>query len=146
MLPRHKGRLAAAAAIVVVAGVGLEILNFAGAPTGLDLRLHAVVAQAMPAPQAGCQPDKPMFYYGFRELHARLGERMGDPTECEQPIHVNGDTRQRTTTGFAYYRKGDNAPTFTNGWDHWALTSDGLVYWAGDVVDPPTPLSAHGAP
>jgi len=86
----------------------------------------------------GCQPDHPSFYYGFADLHARLGAVMGNPTECEHSIHANGDTRQQTTAGYAYYRKSDNVPTFTNGWDHWALTDRGLVHWSGYVVDPPS--------
>jgi hypothetical protein len=98
--------------------------------------------QAPPASGGGCQPDHPAFYYGFADLHAELGSVMGAPLECEHAIHVNGDTRQRTTTGYAYYRKSDNVPTFTNGWDHWALTGDGLVHWSGYVVDPPTTHAA----
>jgi hypothetical protein len=85
-----------------------------------------------------CSPNQPAFYYGFRDLQAQLGSRIGQPIECEQPIHANGDTRQRTSTGYAYYRKESNIPSFTNGWEHWALTSNGLMYWTGDVVDPPT--------
>jgi hypothetical protein len=84
------------------------------------------------------------YFYGFAALHAQLGGVMGTPVECEHPIHANGDTRQRTTTGYAYYRKSDNVPTFTNGWEHWALTADGLVHWSGYVVDPPTAQTIAG--
>ncbi len=84
-----------------------------------------------------CDPLKPSFLYGFAALNLQLGPAMGEPLECERAIHVNGDTQQRTSVGYAYYRKVANIPTFTNGWDHWALTDRGLVHWEGDVVDPP---------
>jgi len=85
----------------------------------------------------GCDQHKPTFLYGFAVLKSRLGDKMGDPLECEHSIHVGGDTRQLTTTGYAYYRRFPNEPAFTNGHDHWALITEGLVYWAGDVIDPP---------
>jgi hypothetical protein len=84
-----------------------------------------------------CERFHPTFLYGFADLKVRIGDKMGRPLECERAIHPSGDTQQRTTTGLAYYRKGVNIPTFTNGSDHWALTHNGLVYWIGDVVDPP---------
>jgi hypothetical protein len=30
-----------------------------------------------------------------------------------------------------------NTPTFTTGFEHWALTAVGVVYWTGDSIDPP---------
>jgi hypothetical protein len=127
--------------VIAVAVVALRGLNLTEA-RGPDLRLPNILAQPVPAAAAaGCQPDHPAFYYGFADLHAQLGDAMGTPLECEHAIHVNGDTRQRTTTGYAYYRKTDNTPAFTNGWDHWALTTGGLVHWSGYVVDPPTARS-----
>jgi len=141
---RHnKARLILGILVVIAVGaVVLRVLN----PTearGLDLRIPGRLTQQGPAvASGGCQPDHPTFYYGFSDLHAQLGGAMGTPVECERAIHANGDTRQRTTTGYAYYRKSDNIPTFTNGWDHWALTADGLVHWSGYVVDPPTARAA----
>jgi hypothetical protein len=93
-----------------------------------------------------CDPQQPSFVYGFAALKLRIGPVMGEPLECERPVHANGDTHQRTSTGLAYYRKGSNIPTFTTGWDHWALTKEGLVYWAGDVVDPPGTAPTPTAP
>jgi hypothetical protein len=90
-----------------------------------------------PVPDDVCTAEKPRFVYGFKVLSERLGPTMGQPLDCEQVLYISGDTRQRTTTGYAYYRAGSNIPAFTNGFDHWALTHAGLVYWAGDVVDPP---------
>jgi hypothetical protein len=84
-----------------------------------------------------CDPKSPIYVYGFADLRLRVGAKMGEPLECEHAVHPSGDTNQRTSTGVAYYRKGVNIPTFTNGWEHWALTKDGLLYWTGDVVDPP---------
>jgi hypothetical protein len=88
-----------------------------------------------------CETARPIFVYGFADLKARVGGKMGEPLECERAIHPSGDTNQRTTMGLAYYRKGVNIPTFTNGSEHWALTTQGLVYWIGDVVDPPVSAS-----
>ena len=85
----------------------------------------------------GCDPAHPSFLYGFAALKEQLGPVMGDPLECEHSIHVNGDARQLTTTGYAYYRTSANIPAFTSGADRWALTQNGLVHWSGDVVDPP---------
>jgi hypothetical protein len=87
----------------------------------------------------GCDPGRPSFQYGYAALKLQLGSVMGDPLDCEHAIHINGDTRQTTTTGYAYYRTAANIPAFARGTDHWALTTDGLVRWSGDVVDPPTP-------
>jgi hypothetical protein len=84
-----------------------------------------------------CDPRHPTFIYGFAALRLRLGDKMGTPLECEHAVSGTGDTRQVTTTGYAYYRTFPNEPAFTNGHDHWALTQQGLVYWAGDVVDAP---------
>ena len=85
----------------------------------------------------GCDPAHPSFLYGFAALKEQLGPAMGEPLDCEHSIHLNGDTRQSTTTGYAYYRTSANIPAFARGADRWALTQDGLVHWSGDVVDPP---------
>jgi hypothetical protein len=126
-------------ALVMIAGMSMAvaaavILN----PFGVAAAVETRVLAAGPHMPGECSSGHLEFYYGFASLQTQLGESMGQPIECEQPIHANGDTRQRTTTGYAYYRKLGNVPTFTNGWEHWALTADGLVYWTGDVVDPPT--------
>lgn len=91
------------------------------------------------APDAAfCAPgQEPRFLYGFAALKLQLGELMGDATECEHVDPDSGDTHQRTTTGLAYYRKTTNAPSFTNGSNHWALLGSGLVHWTDDSVDPP---------
>ena len=62
---------------------------------------------------------------------------MGEPLECERVIDAAGSTEQRTTTGLAYYRGATNTVAFTNGWDHWALTSEGPVHWTGQELEPP---------
>jgi hypothetical protein len=143
-VPRNKTRLAIGIPIVgALAAVAVfHGLMPAGLSQSANQRIADVLARQGPAQAGGCQPDHPAFYYGFADLRAQLGNVMGTPTECEHAIHVDGDTRQRTTTGYAYYRKSDNIPTFTNGWDHWALTADGLVHWSGYVVDPPTARAA----
>jgi hypothetical protein len=136
MQPKHM--LASVALLATVVG-GTVIVN----PFGLAQQARLpVLLQAERGRSGVCNPLRPTFYYGFAELQKQLGARMGDAAECEQSIHSNGDTRQRTTTGTAYYRKGANVPTFTDGNQHWALTDDGLAYWTGDVVDPPSGVAA----
>ncbi|MBI4492514.1 MAG: hypothetical protein HY690_06945 [Chloroflexi bacterium] len=53
---------------------------------------------------------------------------------------------QQTTRGLAFYRKSTNTATFTNGFEHWALTTNGLLYWTGDSIDPPGVAAPSPAP
>ena len=100
----------------------------------LLVTVFTVAASAAPH----CSPgQEPVFLFGFAHLKSLLGDRMGEPIECEHTNPDNGDTLQNTTTGLAFYRKFTNTPTFTNGWEHWAWTDDGLVYWTGSEIDPP---------
>jgi hypothetical protein len=142
-MPRKRNRrLFGVLLVVAIACAGLGLLNaFSLLPRG-GLPALSLGVGAAAAPSEACSASNPTFYFGFADLHARLGAQMGAPVECEQSIHSNGDTRQRTTTGYAYYRKNDNVPTFTDGWQHWALTRGGMVYWTGDVVDPPRSSSS----
>ena len=90
-----------------------------------------------------CDPGKsPAFVFGFKDLRDAVGDAMGNPTECEHAEATTGDSHQATTTGLSFYRKRSNTPTFTNGFDHWALTRDGLVTWTGSSIDPPAPDNA----
>ena len=85
-----------------------------------------------------CDARQPRFNGGLASLRAALGTRMGDALDCERTVDSAGNTEQQTTTGLAYYRKQTDAAVFTTGWDHWAIDgSRGVVYWAGDSVDPP---------
>lgn len=93
-----------------------------------------VVAQTFPFCQSAQRPE---FLFGFAALKALLGERMGAPLECEHANPDNGDSLQQTSTGLAFYRKATNTPSFTNGFEHWALTAEGLAYWTGPNPDPP---------
>jgi hypothetical protein len=89
-----------------------------------------------------CNPSRPVFLRGMASLKAALGARMGDALECERVVDAAGNTQQRTSAGLAYYRRGSNAACFTTGSDHWALVLDReLVFWTGDVVDPPANAS-----
>ena len=133
-------------AILRVAAWGLPVVGLVVLlvmrPFGLLNQVPPVVLGATDAATQsgqGCDPRRPSFQYGYASLRQRLGTIMGEPLECEHTIHINGDTRQLTTTGYAYYRTAANVPAFASGADHWALTGSGLVYWSGDVVDPPTP-------
>jgi hypothetical protein len=93
---------------------------------------------APPAGPAGCRPgEQPAFAFGFAALKERVGTAMGTPSSCEYgDPNGSGDTLQNTSTGLAFYRKSTNTPTFTNGFEHWALTPAGLVHWTGDSIDP----------
>ena len=85
-----------------------------------------------------CAPgQEPVYVFGFKALHDILGEQIGDPLECEHTEASTGDAHQQTSKGLSFYREITNTPTFTNGWDHWALTAQGLVYWTGSSIDPP---------
>jgi hypothetical protein len=86
----------------------------------------------------GCRPgEQPEFVFGFAAMKERLGDRMGTPISCEYGDPAgSGDTLQDTSTGLAFYRKSTNTPTSTNGFEHWGLTSAGLVYWTGSSIDP----------
>lgn len=116
----------------------LSILTLIAA---IVLPLGTVSAQTLPF----CAPGQsPQFTFGFAALKAQLDARMGEPQECVHVEAATGDTLQQTTTGLAFYRKATNTPTFTNGSEHWALTSDGLVYWTGSSIDPPAGAAPPG--
>jgi hypothetical protein len=95
------------------------------------------VPSPSPAAVGGCLATEPRFVHGAAALKAALGDRMGEPQECERVVDGEGNTEQRTTTGLAYYRARSNIAAFTNGVDHWALTPRGLVHWTSDDVEPP---------
>jgi hypothetical protein len=86
-----------------------------------------------------CGPgQRPAFSLGFGRLKAELGDTLGTPTTCEfADPNGSGDVLQQTTRGLAFWRKKSNTPTFTNGNDHWALTTAGWVTWTGSSIDPP---------
>ncbi len=81
--------------------------------------------------------EAPQYRFGFANLKALLGPRMGDPSECEHVNSDNGDTIQQTSRGLAQYRASTNVPSFTNGWDHWAIVPGGVAYWTGAETDVP---------
>jgi hypothetical protein len=80
----------------------------------------------------------PQYIFGFASLHDALGDQMGQPVTCEfADPNGTGDVHQQTTRGLAFWRKRSNTPTFTNGYDHWALTGGRTVQWTGASIDPP---------
>jgi len=103
----------------------------------LLLTVTARPALLLAAPDFCAPRETPQFRFGFAFLSSRLGETMGDPIECKHGNPANGDTLQATSTGLAYYRSYTNTPTFTDGWNHWAWTFQGLVYWTGSDIDLP---------
>lgn len=119
----------------------------------VSLGLGAFPATAAAQTAAFCQPgESPSFQLGFADLKYALGYIMGDPIECEHPNSGNGDTLQQTTTGLAVYRQASNTPEFTDGWNHWALSTGGVIAWSGTDQPtaagppPPGPAAAPGAP
>jgi len=82
--------------------------------------------------------EQPAFHFGFAALSATLGTSMGNASSCEYgDPRGSGDTLQTTSKGLSFYRHRSNIPTFTTGFEHWALTATGVVYWTGDSIDPP---------
>ena len=65
----------------------------------------------------------------FAELKSMLGDTMGEPLDCHAHS-PNGDIVQNTTTGLAFIRPSVGIPTFTDGWRHWELTSEGIRMWS----------------
>src|SRR5262252_6174492 len=61
----------------------------------------------------------PDFAEGFEQLHSQIGDIMGTPVEVEHQ-NEDADAVQRTTTGLAVWRKGEQ-PSFTDGWRTWRL-------------------------
>ena len=105
--------------------------------------LASVVLTPLPAAAQGntfCPAGQsPHYNAGFADLKAHIGDAMGDPLTCEYPDpNGTGDIHQDTTTGLAFWRKSTNTPTFTDGFNHWGLTTQGWVTWTGSSVDPPT--------
>jgi len=88
---------------------------------------------------AFCAPGiAPDFSSGFAILRSAIGDSMGAAMSCEfGDPQGSGDVLQATSTGLAFYRVSTNTPTFTDGWNHWGLTGDGVVYWTGGSIDPP---------
>jgi hypothetical protein len=84
-----------------------------------------------------CSAGRLSFANGMADLKTALGTRMGEPTECERVVDAAGNTEQQTSTGLAYYRAQANVVVFTDGIEHWALTSNGVVHWTSDEVEPP---------
>ena len=104
--------------------------SIAPSPSPVAARPTAVVG-------GPCSAGRLSFANGMADLKAALGTRMGEPTECERVVDAAGNTEQQTSTGLAYYRAQANVVVFTDGVEHWALTSNGVVHWTSDEVEPP---------
>jgi hypothetical protein len=104
---------------------------------GTQLALATGVS-AQGAPHCEGALELPRFTFGFAALEERVGPTMGTPVSCEYADpNGSGDTLQDTTTGLAFWRKATNTATFTNGWDHWAISDMGQVHWTDPSIDPP---------
>jgi hypothetical protein len=103
------------------------------------LLLAPGAARVLAAPFCGAG-EAPAFLGGLSALANQVGSEMGQPLECEHQLTNSEDSVQTTSTGLAVYRHLTNTPTFTTGYEHWALTSTGLVSWTGGGVVPPALL------
>jgi hypothetical protein len=124
-----------------------QIPRAAAAPTLQPVAVAGAVATPTLQPRATalqslCDPTRPRFLGSLASLKERLGSRMGDARDCEQPVDEAGNTEQLTTTGLAYYRRDLNLAAFTNGYDHWALDDERMVHWTGGAVEPPSDAAA----
>src|SRR5260370_14965293 len=89
----------------------------------------------------------PQLAHLFQRLAAELGDRIGQPAECEHPEAATGDVQQRTSTGLLYWRKTTNTQTFNDGAAHWALRGTQLLQWTTNEADPPpTALVSEARP
>ncbi len=115
------------------------------------LAFLALVAQVLAVPVAHaeapyCQSGQAVaFWPSLAALAAQL-PAMGQPLECQHTNPDNGDVMQQTSAGLAFFRAATGLPTFTNGFEHWALTAYGLAYWTGDSNEPPAPVVAPTLP
>jgi hypothetical protein len=100
-----------------------------------------------------CASDQaPEFPTEFTPLVGALAGAMGDPLECAHA--QDGSLLLTTSGGLAFVRLEDGAPTFTNGFENWALTGDGVTYWTVDpsalapppAVDPCLAYAPYDAP
>jgi hypothetical protein len=103
------------------------------------------------APGAACSPAEkplPVLVPPVIMLMAVLGQTVGEPLECVHGNVENADLLQQTSTGLLVYRTLSGTAVFTNGYVHWAMTSDGLLRWFGSGLDPPWVeiVSVSGAP
>jgi len=114
--------------------VAVEATPDAPTPT---VAARPLASSRAPVATNACTTAAPRFVHGTAALKAGIGAAMGEPVDCERVVDAAGDTEQRTTTGLAYYRAHSNIAAFTNGWDHWALTPEGIVHWTGDDLQPP---------
>lgn len=126
--------LASSAPLLRVVGLLASLLLVAGAPPAL--------AQV---PPATCSPGHEQFLREFAGLDQHIGERMGQPVDCQHTDPSSGDTIQHTTTGLAYEHSGSSVAMFTNGWEHYALMGDQVVLWRNPSVNPPEPTADEAA-
>jgi hypothetical protein len=122
---------------LLLAGLLLVLLPI----TAFSLAVRPISPPGIPATPPWCLPRQQLqFQLGFLTLSQALGPIMGRPTECEHGYDVNGDTRQRTTTGIAIYNWCTNTPSFNAGRDHWILGTGGVEHWTDPASPPEMPI------
>ena len=120
-------------------------------PTGATVPEPAPTAASPIGPAPFADPycrsgEQPAFHFGFAALSAALGSSMGNAISCEYgDPRGSADTLQTTSKGLSFYRQRPNTPTFTTGFEHWALTPTGIVYWTCDSIDPPESAQPVGS-
>lgn len=126
--------------------VAIALLLF-GLPDRSAASAHAVAAQDGAQDGAPfCEDGQaPRFAHALAGLRERLGDRLGEPVECEHVDPWSGDAVQRTTTGLAYYRPSIGMAIFTDGESHWGLADEGgpPIRWRTGSVTPPEPSAAE---
>src|SRR5262249_12277810 len=74
----------------------------------------ALAAVGAPTKPAACQ-----FVMGFKQLHDKIPNVVGDCAEDERWVPERNVTEQRTTRGMLVWRKSDGLTAFTDGYRTW---------------------------
>ena len=83
--------------------------------------LVTLAASSVSAAPEGCE-----FVLGFKSLHDRLPNVVGDCKTSEYHNPQNGDGLQETTRGLTVWRKADNFTAFTDGYRTWVAGPVGI--------------------
>lgn len=101
-------------------------------PTSIARLILALLTTTslLAAPRVAAAECAVTFGADLSPLRLAVGEVMGQPLECENPTGSAGDQIQATSTGTAWYRRSDRVAIFTDGYQRWEQSPDGLIYWA----------------
>jgi len=112
----------------------------------LALVLFIAVLPVVARGQAFCDDGQPLSPgTAYVALEPVLGDALGEPLECEHAT-TDGDLVQATTSGLVVYQADTNAPSFTNGQEHWALVDGQLIYRADENTRGSNPVGTTDQP